>query len=330
MPLKTLTWIGILLGFAGLGLLVAWQGAAAVAGHFRAADWTILVIVVFALPELLFSAWSWQFLFLRGRAPGFRDAVSVTWMGTSVNLLLPGAAFGGEFVKARQAIARGTPALDAVASVILDKTVQAIAIVLWTLIGLAVLIALDPGGELVAVVIAGAALLSFGIAGFIVVQCAGAFGFLARSANRFRGRDRWRALVEGAHGLDGLLRALYGRPGAITLASLIRLASRVVMIGEVWIAAQLMGLPIGLAEAVVLKSLTMALRSAVFVIPGGLGVQEGAYVVLGAVIGLPPDAMLSISLATRLRELLMAVPGLLHWQLSEGRLLLAQRGREPG
>ena len=99
------------------------------------------------------------------------------------------------------------------------------------------------------------------------------------------------------------------------------------MAGEVWLAAWLMGLPIGLAEAIILQSLAMALRGAAFVVPGGIGVQEGGYIAIGTLLGLPADMMLSLSLATRLRELVSAVPGLLVWQLSEGRRAWARRGR---
>ncbi len=67
-----------------------------------------------------------------------------------------------------------------------------------------------------------------------------------------------------------------------------------------------------------LNSLAVALRSAAFVVPGGLGVQEGGYVAVGALLGLPPDVMLAVSLATRLGELIEGLPGLLAWHFAEG------------
>jgi len=87
----------------------------------------------------------------------------------------------------------------------------------------------------------------------------------------------------------------------------------------------LVGYPIGLAEAVMLNSLAVALRSAAFAIPGGLGVQEGGYVMFGALVGLPPDVMLAISLATRLGEFIEGLPGLLAWQFAEGRAYMGRR-----
>jgi hypothetical protein len=77
-----------------------------------------------------------------------------------------------------------------------------------------------------------------------------------------------------------------------------------------------------------LKSLSGTLSDVAFVIPNSYGVQEGAYIVLGAMVGLTPDVALAISLATRLRELLFDVPGLILWQHAEGRALIRRRRSE--
>jgi hypothetical protein len=75
-----------------------------------------------------------------------------------------------------------------------------------------------------------------------------------------------------------------------------------------------------------LKSLAGALRGAAFVVPGGWGLQEGSFVLLGGLLGLGPGFMLALSLATRAREVLVSVPGLLAWQHAEGRALWKRAG----
>jgi uncharacterized membrane protein YbhN (UPF0104 family) len=52
-------------------------------------------------------------------------------------------------------------------------------------------------------------------------------------------------------------------------------------------------------------------------IPGSLGVQEGGYLLLAPLVGLPPDAALALSLAKRAREILLGLPGLLVLHSSE-------------
>jgi hypothetical protein len=64
-----------------------------------------------------------------------------------------------------------------------------------------------------------------------------------------------------------------------------------------------------------MEAVTEAVRSAAFVVPGALGVQEGGYLVVGAWLGLGPDVALAVSLVKRVREVVLGVPGLLAWQL---------------
>jgi len=93
----------------------------------------------------------------------------------------------------------------------------------------------------------------------------------------------------------------------------------------VWLAGRLLGHPIGIIEAGRLKSLSNTVRDAAFVGPNSDGVQEGACVLLGGLIGLSPDVSLAVSLAIRIREVLIDVPGLIAWQAVEGRALLRRR-----
>jgi glycosyltransferase 2 family protein len=45
------------------------------------------------------------------------------------------------------------------------------------------------------------------------------------------------------------------------------------------------GRAVGLTEAVVIESLIQAVSSAAFFVPGGLGVQEGGFVLIGGALG---------------------------------------------
>ena len=86
-----------------------------------------------------------------------------------------------------------------------------------------------------------------------------------------------------------------------------------------WIALQLLGTGLPLAAVLALESLIYAIRSAAFFVPSGYGVQEGGYVILGAMFGLGPEAALALSLAKRARELTIGIPALVLWQVVEAR-----------
>ena len=82
-----------------------------------------------------------------------------------------------------------------------------------------------------------------------------------------------------------------------------------------------MGAPIGFGDALLIKGLAVGLRGVAFAVPAGLGVQEGGFVAIGLMVGLPPELMIAVSLATRVREILPSIPFLFVWQHIEGRAL---------
>jgi hypothetical protein len=81
------------------------------------------------------------------------------------------------------------------------------------------------------------------------------------------------------------------------------------------------GAPLGFATVLVIESLLYAARSVAFAVPNAVGVQEGAYILLGASFGLTPETALALSLLKRARDLTIGLPALAAWQLLEsGRL----------
>jgi uncharacterized membrane protein YbhN (UPF0104 family) len=159
----------------------------------------------------------------------------------------------------------------------------------------------------------------------VVVQRAGALSFLVARAVRLSRRPGWEGIVEKASDLDGAIRALYARPARILAAGTLRLLGRLTASGEVWLAARLLGHPITIVDALLLRSFAIVARAIAFPVPGGLGVQEGSFVALGALIGMPPEVALATSLATRVRDIVSSVPGLIAWQYVEGRGLWRRR-----
>ena len=99
---------------------------------------------------------------------------------------------------------------------------------------------------------------------------------------------------------------------------------------EAWVALRFAGASLGFATVLVIESLLYAARSIAFAVPNAVGVQEGAYILLGASFGLTPETALALSLLKRARDLTIGVPALVAWQLLEsGRLWrrIASHGR---
>jgi putative membrane protein len=319
------SWIGLSVGLAVVVALVAWQGMDTVAGLLASTSWKLLLVAGFAVPQLLLATASWRLLFPAGGAPRFGLAFLAMWIGVSINLMLPVANLGGDVVRARLlAMWSGKPR-DAVASVVVDKTVLVATLPVLGLIGTAALLPIVPDTGALGAATGLVILLGLAIVLLVFAQRAGAFAFLAARAVRLARRPGWEGLVTRASDLDGAIRDLYGRPATILAACALRMLGRLSASGEVWLAARLLGYPISIVDALLLRSFGIVARAVAFPVPGGVGVQEGSFVALGALIGMPPDVALATSLATRVREIVASVPGLLAWQYVGGRGLWRRR-----
>ena len=66
-----------------------------------------------------------------------------------------------------------------------------------------------------------------------------------------------------------------------------------------WLALKLAGEGLPFGAVLVIESLLYAARTAAFAVPHAVGVQEGAYLLLGAGFGLTPEMSLALSLLKR-------------------------------
>jgi hypothetical protein len=97
----------------------------------------------------------------------------------------------------------------------------------------------------------------------------------------------------------------------------------------VWLAFRLIGARIDLTAAIAIESIVYAIRSAAVFVPNALGVQEGAYILLGPLFGVATDTALAISVLKRARDIAIGVPVLLMWQAAEGRRALSRSAVRP-
>jgi putative membrane protein len=310
------TRLALLLGLALFSAVLVWEGAGSVIAAVSAVGWALVPIVAFhLLPLWLDGAGLWV---LPAMPRSFAGVLHARWIGESVNCLLPVAGIGGEVVRARLLARQGTAPAPAAAGVIAALTLQCAGQGVFALLGIALLVG---AGEPRLLLVLLAAVLGFGtlIGMFYRAQRS---GLITRLARRF-------APHYGADGvdLDHALAAAYADRRAVASSFALHLAAWIVGFGEVWLTLHFMGQDVSVREALILESLGQAVRGAAFAIPGALGVQEGGYLFLGVLLGVPASATLGLSLVKRVRELALGLPGLAAWQAIEGRALL--RAKSP-
>ncbi len=308
---------------AGLGLftaLVVWVGASEITISVLAMGWGIALVSAFRFALLIFDTLSWRALLDRGNRPSLPWLFWSRWVADSANTLLPVARIGGEFLRAYMLYQHRGGGAIAGASVLVDVTAGIFTQVLFSTVGVFlffVIVGTDSDTTLNLTL--GLALFAGGMAGLYTIQRLGIFTRLARFTERAIRREYWRNLTGSAIEFDNAIAALYRKKRPILACCFWRILGWVFGTGEVWLILYFLGQPISLAEAFVLESLGQAARSAGFMIPGGLGVQEGGLLLVGSHLGLTAEIALALSLAKRARELLVGVPCLILWQLVEGR-----------
>ncbi len=325
---------GVSLGLGLVTALVLWQGAGLLAQTFSQLGWRLGWLPLVYLVPLGAALFSWRYLFPPGRAPSLKLLMYGVWLNYSINWLLPVGQVGGELVRIRLLLNRKFAPETAIASVVADQTLQLVTQALYALLGIGLLAYRQLGqgysGRLWAVTGASLVVLVGISAGFYWVQHQGLFRLLSKVARKFPRMfsSSSKPLEEQAQAVDVALKELYQRRDRLLAATLWRVVFRLTTAAETGLALHFLGATVSVADALILESLGQAIRSAAFLIPGGLGAQEGGLMVIGAALGLPPSLGLSLSLCKRVRELILGVPGLLGLQMEEGwRMVRLRRGR---
>lgn len=313
-------------GAALFTLLLIRQGAPHVITAFASAGWWIAAVAIYhlAIPVFL-DAIAWWALFPKSGRLSLWQLFWMRWIGESVSTLVPSATVGGDVVRARLAALHGTPIPTAAASVLVDITLGVFVQIVFTLLGLGLMVAVTGRQGFVRPTLIGAVIGILAIIGFYVVQRLGMFRFIGKMISRLANADDWHSLVHSGHTLDEAIRRLYARRRGVITCCVATATSLILGSGEIWIALYALDLRATLVNAMILQSMVLTIRSVVFPVPGALGVQEGGYVLVGNLLGIPGDAAFALSLIARVRELILGIPGLVAWQLIEARRVLRAR-----
>jgi putative membrane protein len=322
---KVLT-VTAFIGLAVAIALIGYYGFDAVFAAFAAVGWGALLVMAIRAVETSAAGISWGWLLPRTHRPALRIFVMLRWVRESMNCLLPVAQIGGDLMGGRLLTFFGPSGGQAGASIIVDMFVQTLTQFLFTLGGVAALVLLTGSTEIARWVLVGLAVMGPALIAFFVVQRYGGARVLERLFSRLAENPKWSALGSLAS-LHDSLQATYGRRSALLMSFGLHQLTWFVGVLEIFTALRFMGHPVGYERAMVIESLGQAVRGAAFVVPGAIGVQEGGFIALCAVFGIPAPSAIALSLTKRLPEVVLGIPGLLIWQGLEGRRIL--RGRQP-
>jgi putative membrane protein len=297
---------------------VGWHAVLSAAGAIGWSGFAVFCLGALVLFALLGAAW--QVLLPAARTPRLRVLICARLVRDAGAEVLPLSQLGGIALGVRAAILQGLAAPLAAASMVVDVTAEMLAQIAYALLGVAILLVRVPRNSQVV------SLTTACMTGLVLAAvAAGLFITLQRRGGPLAARLAKRLLRSAAQTFTGVSRALeaiYRSPSRVVLSAVLHFIAWVGNGAVVWLGFRLIGAQIDLAAALAIESLVYAIRSAGAFIPNALGVQEGAYLVLGPLFGVSPDMALAISVLKRARDIAIGVPVLLAWQAAEGRRAL--------
>ncbi len=325
--MKAFSLLAAAIGLAIVAALVLHFGASAVVRSLLAVGWTgfaAVCTIQLALIGLMGIAW---WVLLPGTSPW--AAMWARLVRDSASEVLPLSQVGGYVSGARAIALAGVPGTAAVASTIVDVTLEFFAQIAYTALALAWLLSVEPRARVATPAAIGLGVAGCLAAGFVMAQRRG-LGLLDRFAGAL-GQGLAERMAVGAAALHAAIAEIYARTAGLWVSLALHLACWIGSAVEIWLALRFMGAALGFGAVLLIESLLYAIRSVAFAVPNAVGVQEGAYIVLGASFGLTPETALALSLLKRARDAVLGLPALGAWQLVEsGRLYRRSVGTPPG
>ncbi|NHN89274.1 lysylphosphatidylglycerol synthase domain-containing protein [Acetobacter conturbans] len=333
--MKKLTILLTLLGLVGITAAMAWSGFGSVieaVTRIGVGGFLLTIAAQLVVDVILGTAWHAAF-----PSMSFRHLFMARMVRDAGSTCLPFSQLGGIVLGIRATCrthgvhdARSAPVQwpEAACANVVDITTEVLAQIVFILLAVTLLaIGTTQSNPLVKPVIIGTLVLAAGAAGFIWTQQRG--GMAVKHAVRVLGQliaGQWQTtMMDGAGTLQDHMEEAWSHPGRISASASIHLMGWITSAGVLWLTVHLMGASLTFPNAIAIEGVTCGLMSVSFLIPAGLGVQEGSYMTLGHAFGLDPSLCLALSLLRRGRELGIGVPVLVCWQLNEMRILKKKR-----
>ena len=82
---------------------------------------------------------------------------------------------------------------------------------------------------------------------------------------------------------------------------------------EIYVFLMIINVEVSFVDVILIEAFTGLIRSVVFFIPAGLGIQELAFVIIGSHVGLSDSVSFSMAIGRRIREIGVGLPAILTW-----------------
>ena len=266
----------------------------------------LLILLLYFLAFLI-DTFTWQLTLTNISLAGYwvYRLFKLRLVGEAFNNLTPLAGMGGEPLKAillKNYYEVGYQ--DGIASLILAKTINVIALIIFLALGFLFLLnssVLDFKYSNVASIglisLSLCIILLFFVQRFKIISTAGTF------LSQFKFLTWLLKFLNHVEAVEDRLVKFYSeRGGRLLLALMLALSNWLLGVIEIYLTMLFLGYPISLIDAWILESVVQLIRAGSFFIPASIGAQEGVFVIIGAALSGSPTAGFAAAIVRRIRE----------------------------
>lgn len=301
----------------GLGLLIMMFrvfGAEATIGHLKQTGWNFFWIVAINLPVNIFLSYAWMLMMPHSiKLSSFPKIVLARIAGDAPSSFNAIGGFAGEALKAMY-LREILPFKQGLASVVLDRTIKTIALILIMLTGIIVsmfIINLPLYVNIISI------MLSLGMLFFMLhLMKKQKNGFLEYIAGLFPDKIRNKIItgerLEHIKNIDNEIKSIFSKSErlrhfyiALCTHYTVLLVISTVEIYMIVVFAN-PGINLSILQAMFIYIVGFILTSAMFFMPANIGTSEGSYSLALFYLGFDPALGLSVGIIRRLRSFVWA------------------------
>ncbi len=307
--------LNLLLFLFGLGLffvLVQKVGVQEIAKNFKILGFNFLWAFIPSFFILLAQSLAWQETIEHlSHKIKLSSLFFIKIAGEAVNNISPLNWGGGDPVRI-MLLKEWVPVSEGTASVVIDRTLTTLALVLFMLVGLFVTVVYFDFPFKLKIILHASVLFMLGSTYYSYhQQNQGLFSFLIRLLQKLRiKKNISEKTLKQADEIDKHIAFYYlNHRRKFILSLLYQLSTRVLGVVEIYLAAYFLNAPLTLVGAILLASITAILNMLFAFLPGTIGVLEGAYAGTFHLMGLDPATGTAVQIFRRIRTLIWGVIG---------------------
>jgi uncharacterized protein (TIRG00374 family) len=274
----------------------------------------LFFIILIHIPTLFFDAMAWK-VFIKNENFSILWSFIITWISQASGKFFPTGTVTGEFIRIYLGTKKGLSFHESSSTVFADLVIATFSLFLIASFSFLVVLSNnviffqnDNSFYIVIsllILLSGCVFFYF----FIKRRLLKFFLNLKNPLNFKLKRNNIKLLLK----IDYSLFKISSNKLNIFKATITRLLGWISGALEIYVFLMIINVEVSFVDVILIEAFTGLIRSVVFFIPAGLGVQELAFVIIGSHVGLSDSVSFSMAIGRRIREIGVGLPAILTW-----------------